>query len=154
MCWLLGMFARYAWWNWATHIFSERSTQCGGSPKNRFLIHSLCCQNEAKNTWKVFFSSLTVMVQFHIFSGYLKKYGDNKYHGNQKNQHFFGFRFFITEMLPFHKLMQLKWKINETLIKNHINWKWYCKYYTLVVYKVFFLICQLILFSGHLWLGI
>ena len=38
ICRLLTQNARYACWNWATHIFLESSTKGGGSPKNRFFL--------------------------------------------------------------------------------------------------------------------
>ena len=66
----------------------------------------------------------------------------------KKNQPFFAFRFFITEMLPFHKFGHL-WII---------YWKLYCKCTTLLVYTVSFFFnlspYAVIFFSGHLWLGI
>ena len=35
-----------------TQNMIQLSTQYAGFPKNRFLIHPLCCQNEAKNTYR------------------------------------------------------------------------------------------------------
>ena len=110
ICWLLTMISRYASWNWATHIFLESSTKGGGSPKTRFFCFTL---HEARKKTKTLFKRRGVLATYWMFVAIpqffrlLKNFGDNKNHGNKKNQFFFGFRFFITEMLPFHELMHI-----------------------------------------------
>ena len=109
ICRLLPQNARYACWNWATHIFLESSTKGGGSPKTRFFCFTL---HEARKKTKTLFKRRGVLanwlfVAISQFFRLLKNYGDNKNHGNKKKNIFFSFRFFITEMLPFHELMHL-----------------------------------------------
>ena len=91
ICQLLPQNARYACWNWATHIFLESSTKGGGSPKTRFFCFTL---HEARKKTKTLFKRRGVLanwlfVAISQFFRLLKNYGDNKNHGNKKNHFFF-----------------------------------------------------------------
>ena len=48
ICQLLTQNARYASWNWATHIFLESSTKGSGSPKTQILISCKICPEWGK----------------------------------------------------------------------------------------------------------